>query len=95
LSWSGREARRRVPSDWLIQEATVPGGLTVYHASAAALVQADRMLKQAEHAGMTVKRLSVRRSEPNFQIHITLPHPEQAARDFFEAVHSLAHRALA
>jgi hypothetical protein len=95
LSWSGREARSRVPEAWLTSEVDAPGALVLHHADAAALAQADRMLKQAGHAGMSVKRLSVRRSEPNFQLHVILPHTEQAARDFFEAVHSLAHRALA
>ena len=95
VSWSGREALPRVPSDWLKREAAAPDGVVVHHADAGALAEADAMLKQARQAGMTVKRLSVRRTEPNFQLHVVLPDRRQAARDFFKAVHSLAHRALA
>ncbi len=67
----------------------------MHHADAAAVAHADAMLKQAQQAGMAVKRLSVRRTEPNFQLHVSLPDRQQAARDFFEAVHALADRALA
>jgi hypothetical protein len=94
-SWSGRDARRRVPRDWPVRRAGAPGGLVVHHASAAALAHADALLAFAEHAGLAVKRLSVRRAEPNFQLHIPLPDRRQPARDFFEGVHALVERALA
>jgi hypothetical protein len=94
-SWSGRDALPRVPSDWLMRQATAPGAVVVHHADAAAVSLADGMLKQAQQAGMAVKRLSVRRTEPNFQLHVFLPDRRQAARDFFKAVHNIANRALA
>jgi hypothetical protein len=37
----------------------------------------------------------VRRTEPNFQLHVPLPDRRQPAREFFEAVYALAERALA
>jgi hypothetical protein len=93
-SWSGRDALPRVPQDWRMRQAAVPGGLVVHHASAPALERADELLALAQHARLVVKRLSVRRTEPNFQIHITIPDRQQPARHFFEAVHALAERAL-
>jgi hypothetical protein len=69
--------------------------LTVHHASTEALARAEAMLALAQKAGLAVKRLSVRRTEPNFQLHIAIPDQQQPARDFFEAVHILAERALA
>ena len=94
-SWSGRDALRRVPPEWLVRQAAAPGGVVVHYASAAALAQADALLALAQRAGLAVKRLSVRRTEPNFQLHVSLPDRRQPARDFFEAVHALAERALA
>jgi hypothetical protein len=69
--------------------------VAVYQTGAAALTLADEMLKLAQHAGLTVKRLSVRRTEPNFQIHVSIPERQQPAHAFFQAVHALAERALA
>ncbi|MFN3657250.1 MAG: hypothetical protein ACK4UO_08360 [Pseudolabrys sp.] len=91
-SWSGREARTRVPADWPVRPA--PDGLVVHYASGTAGGQADALLKLVQRDGPTVKRLSVRRTEPNFQLHVLLPHPGQPARDFFKAVQGLAERAL-
>jgi hypothetical protein len=93
VSWSGRDALRRVPPDWLMREASADG-IVVHHASAAALTQADALLVIARRAGLVVKRLAVRRTEPHFQIHVSLPDQRQPARDFFEAVHAIAERAL-
>jgi hypothetical protein len=94
LSWSSRDAIPRVPSDWLVRQAAAPGGLVVHHTNAAALECADALLELAERAGLMVKRLSVRRTEPHFQIHVSLPDQRQPARDFFEAVQAIAERAL-
>ena len=95
VSWSGRDALRRVPPQWLVRQAAAPGGVVVHHASAATLAQADALLALAQRAGLAVKRLSVRRTEPNFQLHVYLPDCRKSARDFFEAVHALAKRAFA
>jgi hypothetical protein len=92
-SWSGREALPRVPADWPVRQAE--GGVVVHHANAAALKQADALLQLAQHAGLTVKRLSLRRSEPHFQLHVPAPDPRQPAHDFFKTVHALAERAAA
>ncbi len=94
-SWSGRDALRRVPPDWAKREAASSDERVVYHAGNAALAQADALLKLAHRAGLNVKRLSVRRTEPNVQLHVSLPDLRQPARDFFEAVQALAERALA
>jgi hypothetical protein len=90
-SWSGRDALRRIPREWQIRD----GKLRIHHESAAALERAEALLALADHAGLAVRRLSVRRTEPNFQLHVPLPDRRQSARDFFEAVHALAERALA
>jgi hypothetical protein len=92
-SWSARDALPRVPRDWL--QAAAPGGVVVHHAGAAALGHAYALLEIAQRAGMKLWRLSVRRTEPNFQLHVALPDRRQSARDFFEAVHALADRVLA
>lgn len=94
-SWSGRDALARVPPEWLVREAGAPGEVVVHHASAAALGQAEAMLALARGAGLAVTRLSVRRAEPNFQLHVPLPDRRRPARDFFETVRALAERALA
>jgi hypothetical protein len=94
-TWSGRDALVRVPPQWLVREATTSGGVVVHHESPSALACADALLAIAERAGLAVRRLSVRRTEPNFQLHVPLPDRGQAAREFFEAVHALAERALA
>jgi hypothetical protein len=93
-SWSGRDALRRVPPEWPVRQAAAPGGVVVHHANAAALTNADALLDLAQRA-LAVKRLSVRRTEPNFQLHVSLPDRRMPARDFFEAVHALAERVLA
>jgi len=94
-SWSGRDALPRVPREWPVRQAAAPGQLVVHHASAGALALADAMLTLARRGGLVIRRLSVRRTEPNLQIHVALPDGRQPARDFFEALHALAERALA
>ena len=95
VSWSARDALSRVPREWPVRRPAAPGRPVVHHADAAALAQADALLAMAERAGLVVRRLSVRRAEPNFQLHVPLPDRRQPARDFFEAVRTLAERALA
>jgi hypothetical protein len=94
-SWSGRDALRRVPREWPIRQATASGSIVVHHGSAAALAQADALLALAQGGGLRVGRMSVRRTEPNFQLHVPIPDRRQSARDFFEAVNTLAERVLA
>ena len=94
VSWSGRDALPRVPREWPVRRAAARDGVVVHYESDAALAHADALLALAGRAGLAVGRLSVRRTEPNFQLHVPLPDPRQPARDFFEAVHTLAERAL-
>lgn len=93
-SWSGRDALRRVPAEWPVCQASAPVGVAVHHANAAGFARADMLLALAQRAGLTVQRLSVRRAEPNFQLHVSLPDRRHPARDFFEALRTLAERAL-
>lgn len=93
-SWSGREALRRVPPEWGVRDAGA-GELAVHHAAAAALTAAEALLAQARSAGLRVQRLSVRRNEPKFELHVRLPDQRQPAQDFFYSVRALAERALA
>jgi hypothetical protein len=93
-SWSGREALRRLPSEWSAHQIADMGGVSVYSAEASAAARANGLLAAAHGAGMEVKRLSVRRAEPQFQIHVALPDQGQPARAFFEAVQVIAKRAL-
>jgi len=90
-SWSGRDALPRIARKWQMREEK----LTIHYESAAALERADALLALAQRAGLVIGRLSVRRTEPNFQLHIALPDCRQPAREFFEVVHALAERALA
>jgi hypothetical protein len=89
-SWSARDALPRVPRQWPRRG----DGFVVHHENAAALATAEALLASAEHAGMEVWRLSVRRSEPHFQLHVRLPDRRRPAREFFETVHALSELAL-
>ena len=93
-SWSGRDALPRVPPEWQVRQAEAAGDVVVHYAGAAALACADTLLGLARRTGLVVKRLSVRRTEPHLQVHVPLPDKRQPARDFFEAVHAIAERAL-
>jgi hypothetical protein len=89
-SWSGREALPRVPRGWLVRESSV----AVHHESRPALERAEALLALCRSAGLGVQRLSVRRTEPQFQLHVSLPDREKSARDFFETVLTLGEVAL-
>ncbi len=93
-SWSGRDALPRVPPKWLARQVKPPSGIIVHYESTAGLTQADMLLKLVQRAGLPVRRLSLRRTAPNFQLHVLLPDNRQPARDFFEIVNTLAELAL-
>jgi hypothetical protein len=93
-SWSGREALRRLPVEWSAHAVADTGDVTVYGGDATTAERAGRLLTKARCAGLKVKRLSVRRAEPHFQIHVALPEEAQPAHGFFEAVQAIAERAL-
>lgn len=87
-SWSGRDALARIPREWPARA----GRIVVHHKDANALTHADVLLALADRSGLMVQRLSVRRSEPNFQLHVPVPDRRRPAREFFEAVTALAER---
>jgi hypothetical protein len=89
-SWSGREALPRIPREWQIRD----GKLRIHHESVAALERAEALLARAARAGLTVQRLSVRRAEPNFQLHVALPDRRGPAREFFDTMQALAESAI-
>ncbi len=93
-SWSGREALRRLPSEWSAHRSANAADIGIYAPDADAARRADVLLAEARCAGLVVKRLSVRRSEPHFQVHIALPDQAQPAQAFFKAVQVIAGRAL-
>ncbi len=89
-SWSARDAESRVPREWLKHESDI----VVRGDGPAALERAAAMLRLAEDSRLEVKRLSVRREEPNFQLHVAFPDAGKPAREFFELVHDLSELAL-
>jgi hypothetical protein len=94
-SWSGRDALPRVPANWRVRQPEAPAGLVIHYETDAGLKESNELLAVAQRAKMEVRRLSLRRTEPNFQLHVQLPDGRQPARAFFETVHSLIERALA
>ena len=89
-SWSGRDALPRIPREWQVRE----GPLRIHHDGALALDRAEALLARAGRAGLAVQRLSVRRAEPNFQLHVALPDRRGPAREFFDAVQAMADAAI-
>ena len=89
-SWSGKDARPRVPQEWETRKTT----LDLHGETAAALGRAETLIARATAAGLTVRRLSVRRTEPNFQLHVALPDRSVSARELFQAVRDLAGLSL-
>ncbi len=95
-SWSGKDVLRRMAAEeWSVREPSSPGGLPIFTKTPAALGRAEELVGLATGAGLTVRRLSVRRSEPHFQIHVALPSTALPAAAFFEAVRALGERAPA
>jgi len=89
-SWSGRDALPRVPREWLVQQ----GEIVVHCENSRALERAGALIARAQGAGVQTARLSVRRAEPHFQLHVLLPDRARPAREFFDAVHDLSELAL-
>jgi hypothetical protein len=94
-SFAGRDALRRMASErWSVRESEAAGALPVFYKVPGALPLADTLLELAHGAGMTVRRLSVRRAEPHLQLHIDLPAESASAAEFFAAVRTIGERAL-
>lgn len=95
-SWSGRDALRRIaPSDWMVREPSSPGALSVYYKTPAGLALGEALIDLTRSAKLSVRRLSVRRTERSFQVHLDLPATTAAAGDLFHTVQTLAQRATA
>jgi len=94
-SWSGRDARGRVPREWSVRPVASQDGIVVHHADAASLARADGLLALAKRSGLIVRRLSVRSTDPNLQLHVQLPDRRRSARELFEALHAIAELAPA
>jgi hypothetical protein len=89
-SWSSREPLRRIAAErWPVRDPSVSGGLPAYSRTPAALVQADRLLALASRAGLVVRRLALRQTEPHLQVHLGLPSLAAPADDYFEALRTL------
>ena len=69
-----RRAPRMASEQWSVREPAGQEPLPVFYKSERAVALADdRSSTSARHAGLTVRRLSVRRVEPHFQLHVDLP----------------------
>lgn len=95
-SWSGRDALRRIaPSDWIVRDPSSTGALSVYYKTPAGLALGESLIDLTRSANLTVRRLSVRRTERSFQVHLDLLPATAAAGDLFHTVQTLAQRATA
>jgi hypothetical protein len=95
-SWSGRDALRRMPpAEWSVRRPTSPGALPTWFRGPSALERADDLVALAGRAGLSVRRLSIRRTEPHFQLHLAPPGAAASPSAFFEAVRALGERAPA
>jgi hypothetical protein len=93
-SFAGRDALRALASEkWSVREGA-GGALPVFYKVPDALTVADALLDVARRAGMAVRRLSVRRTEPHLQLHVDLPAGSAPAAEFFAAVRTLGETAL-
>jgi hypothetical protein len=89
-SWSGREARSRTTSErWTVREPENAGDLPVYYKLEGGVAVAEALLELARAAGMTVRRLSVRRSEPHLQVHVDLPPVSAPPAEFFGTLRAI------
>jgi hypothetical protein len=86
-SWSARDALPRIPPVWPAEES-------IHYENPAALERARSLLGMARRAGLRVRRLSVRRAEPHFQLHAGLPDRGKPARALFETIRALGEAAL-
>ncbi|MGE5347547.1 MAG: hypothetical protein ACM3JH_16470 [Acidithiobacillales bacterium] len=93
-SWSGREVLSGMKDErWSVREPSAPGKLPAYYKFETSLGRAEALLAPAQAAGMAVRRLSVRRTEPNLTLHVDLPAASADAAGFFEALRALGEAA--
>jgi hypothetical protein len=94
LSWSGREALRQVGDRrWSEWNASGGRGLSVLVKIDGAGARADALLALTQGAGMSVRRLSLRRREPHLVLHVDLPVAAADPAGFFRAVRAIGERA--
>lgn len=92
-SWSGRDARRRIEAErWSIREPQSRDSLRLFFKTDGAVTLGDALLDLASQAGMTVRRLSVRRGEPHLQVHADLPSVSSSGAEFFQTLRAIAER---
>ncbi len=93
-SWSGREALRRlVGEEWPAGEPGSESGMAVYAKTPAALAAGGELIDLSRRSGFAMRRLSVRRGERGFSIHLVLPAPHHPAGDAFRNIVALAEHA--
>jgi len=93
-SWSGRDALRSFRDErWSVQEPSAPDGLAVFHKYETTVSRAATLRAIARGAGVTVRRLSVRRNEPHLTLHADLPGESTDADAFFRVVKDLGEEA--
>jgi len=94
-SFAGRDALRRMASErWSVREGAALGARPVFYKVEGSLPLADDLLELAREGGLTVRRLSVRRTEPHLQLHIDLPAASAPTAEVFAAVRTIGERAL-
>jgi len=93
-TWSGRDILRRIVSErWTVVEPSDGNSLPIYYKTSAALDRANALLDLARQSGFDVRRLSVRHTEPHFQIHLAIPSTLTSAHDFFQTIRAMGERA--
>ena len=84
-SWSGRDAVARIPKEWQASDEK----LKLFFQGSPERVRT--LLGRT--GGFHVRRLSVRRAEPHFQLHVDLPDRRRPSREFFDMVCAVAKAA--
>jgi hypothetical protein len=93
-SWSGRDAFRAMKDErWSVREPAAPASLPAFYKYEKALAKGDALWAAAQGAGATIRRLSVRRSEPHLTLHVDLPAASVDAAGFFKTVRALGELA--
>ena len=92
-SWSGKDALRAVSERNWSREDREGKGLALFCESEAARNRADALLEIAGRAGLAVRRLSLRRTAPQLQLHVDAPGGSASARALFDSFRALAEGA--